>query len=57
MQEFTFTVQLPDWWFVRRSPVLQLNYFVRGLYKGVQFYSVTKRLEASCKTSVLQCNY
>ncbi len=39
MQEFSFKVQLPDWWYVRRSPVLQSNYLIGGLHAGVQFYN------------------
>jgi hypothetical protein len=41
MQEFSFTVQLLDLWFVHKSPVSQCNNLVCSLYAGVH---------------ILQCN-
>jgi hypothetical protein len=51
MQEFSF-YNATTWLVVcTQESSFTLNYFVSGLYEGVQFYSLTKRLEASFKTA------
>jgi hypothetical protein len=53
MQEFSFTVQLPDWWFKRRSPVHKATTWLLVYTKESSFmYSATKSLVVSCKNSV-----
>jgi hypothetical protein len=58
MQEFSFTVQLPDWWFARRSPVYNATTWLVVRTKESSFmYRANKSLVISYKSLVLKCNY